>query len=178
MTNYTTISNSEVDQDSPVTQTLMSALRDNPIAITEGSAGAPKIQTNAIADNAVTENKIANYVVTTNKIANNAVTTNKIVNNAVTENKIANYVVTTNKIANTAVTLSKLNRAQRSFSGSINPSTSTGFALADNYAFSPIFTASSDQVTLSFRAGDDGYTIQNSSASARTYSLYWWYLSA
>ena len=148
MTNYTTISNSEVDQDSPVTQTLMSALRDNPIAITEGSAGAPKIQTNAIADNAVTENKIANYV------------------------------VTTNKIANTAVTLSKLNRAQRSFSGSINPSTSTGFALADNYAFSPIFTASSDQVTLSFRAGDDGYTIQNSSASARTYSLYWWYLSA
>ena len=148
MTNYTTISNSEVDQDSPVTQTLMSALRDNPIAITEGSAGAPKIQTNAIADNAVTENKIANYV------------------------------VTTNKIANTAVTLSKLNRAQRSFSGSINPSTTRDFALADNYAFSPIFTASSDQVTLSFRAGDDGYTIQNSSASARTYSLYWWYLSA
>lgn len=138
MTTYTTIPNSEVDQDSPVTQTLMSALRDNPIAITEGSAGAPKIQTNAISDNAVTEGKIAN----------------------------------------TAVTLSKLNRAQRSFSGSINASTSIDFALADNYAFTPNFTASSDQVTISFRAGDDGYTIQNSSASQQTYALYWWYLSA
>ena len=43
MTTYTTIPNSDIDQDSPVTQPLMTALRDNPIAITEGSSGAPKI---------------------------------------------------------------------------------------------------------------------------------------
>lgn len=43
MTTYTTIANSAIDQDSPVTQTLMQALRDNPIAITEGASGAPRI---------------------------------------------------------------------------------------------------------------------------------------
>ena len=66
MTTYTTIANSEIDQDSPVTQTLMTALRDNPIAITEGAAGAPKvsnaaldpIQTGIIANGAVQRAKI------------------------------------------------------------------------------------------------------------------------
>ena len=58
MTTYTTIANSEIDQESPVTQTLMTALRDNPIAITEGSAGAPQIQTAAIANTAVTLAKL------------------------------------------------------------------------------------------------------------------------
>lgn len=48
MTTYTTISNNAVDQDSPVTQTLMTALRDNPIAITEGASGAPRIADDAL----------------------------------------------------------------------------------------------------------------------------------
>ena len=43
MTTYVTIPNSDIDQDSPVTQPLMTALRDNPIAITEGAASAPRI---------------------------------------------------------------------------------------------------------------------------------------
>lgn len=43
MTTYTSIPNSDIDQDSPVTQPLMTALRDNPIAITEGATGAPRI---------------------------------------------------------------------------------------------------------------------------------------
>ena len=43
MTTYTTITNGEIDQDSPVTQPLMTALRDNPTAIAEGASGAPKI---------------------------------------------------------------------------------------------------------------------------------------
>ena len=43
MTTYTTIANGAIDQDSPVTQTLMQALRDNPIAITEGASGAPRV---------------------------------------------------------------------------------------------------------------------------------------
>lgn len=43
MTTYTTIPNSDVDQDSPVTQPLMTALRDNPIAIVEGATGAPRM---------------------------------------------------------------------------------------------------------------------------------------
>jgi len=48
MTTYTSIPNSDIDQDSPVTQPLMTALRDNPIAITEGASGAPRIVAAAI----------------------------------------------------------------------------------------------------------------------------------
>ena len=44
MTTYTAIANGEIDQDSPVTQPLMTALRDNPLAIAEGTSGAPKVQ--------------------------------------------------------------------------------------------------------------------------------------
>lgn len=43
MATYTTIPDTEIDQDSPVTQPLMTALRDNPLAIAEGTAGAPKV---------------------------------------------------------------------------------------------------------------------------------------
>ncbi len=44
MTTYTAIPNGDIDQDSPVTQPLMTLLRDNPIAISEGSTGAPYAQ--------------------------------------------------------------------------------------------------------------------------------------
>ena len=49
MTTYTAIANSAIDQDSPVTQPLMTALRDNPIAITEGASGAPRVQPEAVS---------------------------------------------------------------------------------------------------------------------------------
>lgn len=42
MTTYVAIPNGDIDQDSPGTQPLFTALRDNPIAITEGAAGAPR----------------------------------------------------------------------------------------------------------------------------------------
>ena len=42
MTTYTAIPTGDIDTDSPVTQPLMTALRDNPIATAEGSSGAPK----------------------------------------------------------------------------------------------------------------------------------------
>lgn len=48
MTAYTTITNAEVDQDSPVTQPLMTALRDNPLAIAEGASSAPRILVGAL----------------------------------------------------------------------------------------------------------------------------------
>lgn len=43
MTTYVPIPNGDTDQDSPITQPLIVALRDNPIAIAEGASGAPKI---------------------------------------------------------------------------------------------------------------------------------------
>ena len=58
MTGYAAILNSEVDPESPITTSLMVALRDNPIAITEGSSGAPNIVTAAITDANVTQAKL------------------------------------------------------------------------------------------------------------------------
>ncbi len=48
MTTYTAIPNGDIDQDSPVTQPLLTLMRDNPIAITEGAAGAPRILLGAL----------------------------------------------------------------------------------------------------------------------------------
>ena len=45
---YTPIPDSDVDSESPVTTSLMTLLRDNPIAIAEGASGAPAIQTAAL----------------------------------------------------------------------------------------------------------------------------------
>lgn len=58
MADYTTITDTQVDPEAPITSELMSALRDNPIAITEGASGAPRVQTAAIQDDAVTLAKI------------------------------------------------------------------------------------------------------------------------
>lgn len=52
MATYRSIASSETDANSPVTQTLMEALADNPTAIAEGASGAPKLaisQASAIA---------------------------------------------------------------------------------------------------------------------------------
>jgi len=43
MTTYTAIPNGDIDPDSPITASLMALMRDNPIAITEGASGAPRI---------------------------------------------------------------------------------------------------------------------------------------
>jgi len=47
MATYTAITNGQIDQDSPITQPLMTALRDNPIAMAEGDSSAPKFATQA-----------------------------------------------------------------------------------------------------------------------------------
>ena len=44
MTTYTSIPAADIDTDSPITTTLMTLMRDNPIAITEGATGAPRVQ--------------------------------------------------------------------------------------------------------------------------------------
>ena len=41
MAAWTTIPDSDVDPESPITTSLMQALRDNPVAIAEGATGAP-----------------------------------------------------------------------------------------------------------------------------------------
>lgn len=43
MADYVTITDAQVDPEAPITSELMSALRDNPIAIAEGAPGAPRV---------------------------------------------------------------------------------------------------------------------------------------
>jgi hypothetical protein len=44
MTTYAAIADSEIDAESPITDLLLSRLRDNPIAMAEGKAGAPRFR--------------------------------------------------------------------------------------------------------------------------------------
>ena len=64
MTTYSPIANGSVDAGSPVDESLVTALRDNPIAISEGSTGAPKIQTAAYQDGSVTNGKLSQVELT------------------------------------------------------------------------------------------------------------------
>lgn len=48
MTDWTEIANGDVQQGQPVTQQLMTALRDNPAAIAEGADGAPEVNFQAL----------------------------------------------------------------------------------------------------------------------------------
>jgi hypothetical protein len=43
MATYTAITNGEIDAESPITDLLLGRLRDNPLAIVGGAAGAPRI---------------------------------------------------------------------------------------------------------------------------------------
>ena len=49
MTTYTAITAGEIDSDSPITDTLLARLRDNPLAIAEGATGAPRLLGQAAA---------------------------------------------------------------------------------------------------------------------------------
>jgi len=76
MATWTNIANTSLEPGSPARSVDAFALRDNPIAIAEGAAGAPRIagqqgpavQTNGLFNGAVTNAKIANGAVTTAKI--------------------------------------------------------------------------------------------------------------
>ena len=67
-----------------------------------------KVQTDYIADNAITTAKIVDNAITTAKIVDNAITTAKIVDNAITTAKIVDNAITTAKIVDNAITTSKI----------------------------------------------------------------------
>lgn len=93
MTAYVTIPNSDVDPESPITTSLMVALRDNPTAITEKAVGAPVLATDyvvagMIAALAVEEGDIALEAVITASINDLAVTEAKLAASSVSQSKI------------------------------------------------------------------------------------------
>ena len=62
MTAYVAIPNGDIDQDSPVSQPLMQALRDNPLAMFEGAVGAPRLQLAALDPGFTTAGGVGAYV--------------------------------------------------------------------------------------------------------------------
>lgn len=58
MTTYQVINDNEIDLDSPITESLMTRLRNNPLAIQEGDPTAPKIQKDALDSGVVSQPKL------------------------------------------------------------------------------------------------------------------------
>jgi hypothetical protein len=78
MASWTNIADATLEPGKPIRAIDARALRENPIAIAEGAAGAPKIETAGITDLNVTTAKIADLNVTTAKIADANVTSAKL----------------------------------------------------------------------------------------------------
>ena len=108
MPTYTPIPDADIDPDSPVTVTLQTLMRDNPIAITEGAAGAPNIVAAALATDSVETDKIKGLAVTSPKMAVDSVLTGAIKDLNVTTVKINTLAVTAAKLATDAVETSKI----------------------------------------------------------------------
>lgn len=68
MADWFSIPNTSVDPDAPVTSNLMYALRDNPIAIAEGAAGAPRVLDAALSTvvTAAGRNWVSNRITSAN----------------------------------------------------------------------------------------------------------------
>lgn len=81
MTTYNTISDASVSPESCITDQLFQRLTNNPIAITEGSTGAPKVLAPALQTGgtaAVTTATIRDLAVTNSKIATATITVGKL----------------------------------------------------------------------------------------------------
>jgi len=75
MTAYNTIADSDIDPESPITTTLMTRLRDNAIAIAEGTSPAPPVAMTALETYPFTQTDIVDEAVTYAKITNADYTT-------------------------------------------------------------------------------------------------------
>lgn len=69
MTGYAALSSTQIDADSPLIEDTLIKLRDNPLAMFEGAAGAPRLQTAAIETGAVTAGKLKPTVAGSNYAA-------------------------------------------------------------------------------------------------------------
>jgi len=67
MADWTNVPDTSLEPGAPAKGRDMRFLRDNPIAIAEGASGAPRIQTAAIANNAVTDAKLSTSATTTGR---------------------------------------------------------------------------------------------------------------
>ena len=87
MATYTTIPDSELLADAPVTTSLMFRMRDNPEAVVEGNA-TKKIASGAFNDNSVSGAKIAINTLSGDRLLNNSVSAAKLQDGTVSSSKL------------------------------------------------------------------------------------------
>ncbi len=85
---WTSIPNSDIDADSPITTGLMTALRDNVTAQANGDSGAPKNTDASFSTNTINANKLSNSSVTSTQIASNTIGQGQIGSNAVGQSEL------------------------------------------------------------------------------------------
>lgn len=88
MADYNPILDTELEPGKPITENLMLRIRDNPIAISEGSLGAPRNQTDSYEDESVTEPKMADDSVANRAMTNDAIGQAEMQNGAVGQNEL------------------------------------------------------------------------------------------
>lgn len=106
MTAYVAIADSDIDPESPGTATLFTRMRDNPIAITEGTSPAPQMQTAAYTNLSVTLAKMAANSVDSSKLVSTERMTNVNVGNAIAgigSGSIGSSVYCAHNTVNTAI---------------------------------------------------------------------------
>ena len=86
-----------------LTSSKMTQLDDNLDALANGDAGAPQIQTAAIADNAVTSAKIPENAITSFEILTRGIVAGNIQLNTITASEIAANAIGTSELASGAV---------------------------------------------------------------------------
>lgn len=86
---WTDIPPTATDTDSPVTAGLMGALAENPSALAEGAAGAPKIETAALDNQVVTTAKLQDGGVINSKIAAGTIASDRLLGDAAMANFVA-----------------------------------------------------------------------------------------
>ena len=81
MATWTSIPDSLLEPGKPIRSVDALALRDNPIAIAEGAAGAPKVTENAMNLNSINGNRIRTSSLDGNRLINRSVDQSKLAEN-------------------------------------------------------------------------------------------------
>ena len=165
MTNYTPIANGSVDAGSPVDESLVTALRDNPIALSEGATNAPRIATIAAEANDGTTTAGTTAAITNSSVAYNAAggnTTFDALRGVV--NVAGSYTFTFTNMTFTSG--SGANLTVRLFCGSteVAAATTTAAGLGTLLEGSATHTASAGDVWRIQITGDNGGSISKSMA--------------
>jgi len=77
---YVDIPDTEIEPGKPGSSYLFTKMRDNPIAMAAGDAGAPKIEDAAFAESSINADKLVDLSIELAKIGDNSVNNSKVVN--------------------------------------------------------------------------------------------------